>query len=104
MFSPISVGPPEFFFGQPTQNIPAGVSDFVARANSFFNSAFDFVKTMAKSREDLSLPLLSISQSANEERSSERTSSGKLRKCVRKPALIPSFFGSGVPEYPGMKN
>jgi hypothetical protein len=41
-------------------------------------------------------------QSASASRKSAPTSAGALANHTRNPALIPNFFGSGVPEYPGM--
>ena len=60
----------------------------------------DFVNSIAKSSRPL--PLLTLSHPAIADFNSARTSSGTSTSQTRKPALIPSFFGSGVPEYPGM--
>src|SRR5882757_6268190 len=46
---------------------------------------------------------LVMRHSASASRSSDRTSGGMPIKATRWPALMPSFFGNGVPEYPGME-
>lgn len=102
-----SVTTPELFFGQLTHNIPAGASAFEIRRNSFSSSAADLLNNMAKSSAPAWPPLAeslcdSTRQSASASLNSARTSSGAFTKKMRKPGLMPSFFGSGVPEYPGM--
>src|SRR6476660_9746026 len=101
MFSFRSVGTPEDFFGQLIQSIPAGASCRVMRLNSLVSAAPDFVKTMAKSREVLlSSAIWHLSKNGF---NSAITSTGASVRETRYPSLIPSFFGSGVPEYPGMR-
>jgi hypothetical protein len=99
-FSSRSVVTPELFFGQLTHNIPAGASTFASRENSFVNSACDLVNTITKSSES---PCLTMLHSDNAGDNSARTSAGAFANCARNPALIPNFFGSGVPEYPGIQ-
>jgi hypothetical protein len=99
-FSSRSEATPELFFGQLTQNMPAGASSFVNRENSSANSARDLLKSMAKS--SMSPGFVFILHPANASRNSARTSAGAFAKRTRKPGLMPNFFGSGVPEYPGI--
>jgi hypothetical protein len=98
-FSSTSVATPELFFGQLTHNIPAGASLFAIRENSLANSVRDFVNIIAKSSESESFTTL---HSANASRNSAHTSAGVFAILTRNPVLIPNFFGSGVPEYPGI--
>src|ERR1700722_11882883 len=102
--SSTSVGTPELFLGQLTQSIPAGASCLLNRLNSFVNSVFDFVNSMAKSSGDFSprTALLEIVQFVSAVFNSASASDGAPANATRNPSLIPSFLGSGVPEYPGM--
>jgi hypothetical protein len=79
--------------------MPAGVSWRVIRLNSLVNAAFDLVNIMAKSNGVLPFPSLQAPSAAL---SSSCTSVGASVKDTQNPGLIPSFFGSGVPEYPGI--
>src|ERR1700729_1401583 len=99
-FSSRSVVTPELFFGQLTHNIPAGASAFASRENSFVNSRCDLVNSITKSSAS---PCLTMLHSDNAWDNSARTSAGAFANCARNPALIPNFFGSGVPEYPGIQ-
>src|ERR1700721_251798 len=101
IFSVTLVATPELFFGQLTQNIPAGESNFATRLNSDSNSFCVLVNVMAKSTSAASFER--ISHFASSDFSSFFTSGALLTRRTRKPSLIPNFFGSGVPEYPGMR-
>jgi hypothetical protein len=99
MFSSRSLATPELFLGQLTHIIPAGASPFAIRGNCSVNSARDLVNIIAQS----SAPEFFVTvHSASASRNSSRTLAGALGNHTRNPALIPNFFGSGVPEYPGM--
>jgi len=97
MFSSRSVATPELFLGQPTQSIPAGTSSLLMRLNSRASADSDFVKIIAKSSGVFPRP--TILQPASSALKSALTSGGASTRHTRNPALIPSFFGSGVPEY-----
>src|SRR5579863_10314326 len=96
-----SVLTPEDFFGQLTHNIPAGANFLAKGGKRFSSSARLRTKIMAKSNGP-SL-LFATEQSDRAVFNSLCTSAGKSEKATRNPGLIPSFFGKGVPEYPGMK-
>ena len=96
-----SVATPELFLGQPTHNIPAGANAFAIRENSRTNSARDLVNTITKSS---AFPCFTTTHPAKASRNSAHTSAGAFANCARNPALIPNFFGRGVPEYPGIVN
>jgi hypothetical protein len=100
MFSSTSVATPELFFGQLTHSIPAVDSSLAKPENSVESSARDFVKNMRKSSGPQGS--LNTSHADIASRNSRRTSAGALSREMRNPLLIPNFFGSGVPEYPGM--
>jgi hypothetical protein len=101
MFSLRSVVTPELFLGQLTHNIPAGASSLLIRLHSFVSGAFDFVNTIAKSSGVFLLSV--VSHPASSVFNSAHTSGGGSVRHTRNPGLIPNFFGSGVPEYPGMQ-
>src|SRR5579863_1494633 len=64
-------------------------------------SSSDFVNAIAKSTGFLESR--AISQSARVGFNSARTSGGAFIRQTRNPGLMPSFFGSGVPEYLGIE-
>jgi hypothetical protein len=98
MFSLRSVEMPEVFLGQLIQSTPAGARFLPIRGNSFFREAADFVKSMAKSSGVLGSP--GSAHLSRDGFSSATTSEGASIRRTWKPSLMPSFFGSGVPEYP----
>jgi hypothetical protein len=100
IFSSRSLETPELFFGQLIQSIPAGFKTRASAPNCFLNSACELVKNRAKSSEP---PGLVSSHWESADRSSVRTSVGAFVRRTRNPGLMPSFFGRGVPEYPGMQ-
>src|ERR1035438_6583987 len=100
LFSSTSVATPELLLGQLTHSIPGGASNLQIRLKSFVSCTFDFVKTMAKSSP--AFPSLTVSHPASAVLNSASTSGGASTRQTRAPGLIPNFFGSGVPEYPGM--
>src|SRR5215469_6697554 len=99
IFSVRSVGTPELFFGQLIQSIPAGASCLAIGLNSLARDALDLVNTMAKSIADLPSASWQFSKYGF---SSWTTSGGESTRETRRPSFMPSFFGRGVPEYPGM--
>jgi hypothetical protein len=101
IFPSKSVAIPELFFGQLTHNMPAGARSLDILENSLINSARDLEKIIAKSSVSR-CSCFTISHSAIASCNVARTSAGALANCTRNPALIPNFFGSGVPEYPGV--
>jgi hypothetical protein len=104
-FSVRSVATPELFFGQHAHSIPAGASVLASFGNCLDNSLRDLVNSMAKSIvSEFFLSSFFTSQAARGSRNSFRTSAGACNKCARKPGLIPNFFESGVPEYPGIRS
>jgi len=99
-FSLRSVTTPELFFGQAIQSIPAGARARAAAGMSSSKEARDLANRKMKSRFPLVTPR--IRHFASECASSAFTSAGACIKATRNPSLIPSFLGSGVPEYPGI--
>src|SRR5437588_11199394 len=99
-FSSTSVATPELFLGQLTHSIPAVASPFARRENSGESSARDLVKNITKSSGLFGT--LNTSHADIASPNSVRTSAGALTRHIRNPFLIPNFFGSGVPEYPGI--
>jgi hypothetical protein len=87
--------------GQLTHSIPAGASSLLIRVNSFASSALDFVKNIAKSSGAFSPRTLSHPASAAFNSALTLDGASTSQTCA--PGFIPSFFGSGVPEYPGME-
>ncbi len=95
-----SVVTPDAFFGHEIHNMPAGASAFAAGNNSSSSPARDLTNRKTKSRP----PSASFTfvHFPSEARSPAVTSSGTCNNATRNESLIPSFFGSGVPEYPAI--
>ena len=101
MCSVRSVGTPELFLGQLTQSMPAGVKCFEMKSKSS-RSSLDFANHIMKSTGYFRpRSIVHLSRAVF---SSARTSAGIPDMDTRFPGLIPSFLGSGVPEYPGIAN
>src|SRR5690349_4585390 len=100
LFSSRSVASPELFLGQETHSIPAGASLFDHCGNFFLRSDWLLLGSNTKSRAVLTE--LASWHSVSAVLSSDFTSGGRSGRATLKPGLIPSFFGSGVPEYPAI--
>src|ERR1700687_5895913 len=96
----ISVGTFDAFFGQATQNPAAGVMRRLTEASWRANSARRVRKSTRTS--DGSFPVSPVCKDAvlGNTPSVFSKSLGGPRIATRWPSLMPSFFGSGVPEYP----
>jgi hypothetical protein len=95
-----SVATPDACFGHEIHNIPAGASALAQRLISRSRSTRSLQNRWMKSNGPVRS--FTMRHSARASRSSDRTSLGIPISAARNPALIPSFFGSGVPEYPGI--
>ena len=98
-----SVTTPEVFFGHAIHSIPAGASAFAAGHSSSSSP----LPRLGKEEDEIEIVNAGCSQTldaafANSPRSSVFTSSGTCSRAMRKSSLMPNFFASGVPEYPGI--
>jgi len=96
------VATPDDFFGHEIHNMPAGARASAARFMSRSNSARDFENREMKSRG--AAAAFATRHFASASLSSVQTSAGMPIRATRYPSLMPNFFGSGVPEYPGMES
>ena len=96
-FSLRSVAIPDDFFGQQIHRPPAAFS-FLDKRSKLVSSVF---RSTQKSKMTSKGPL-PVDSAAIPERCSSPNFSGAFTKQTRAPGEIPSFFGSGVPEYPTM--
>src|SRR5208282_4011379 len=101
-FSVRSVETPELFLGQEIHSIPAGASAFAAAGNSSSSAARDLVNRKMKSKSLFLLARDCSRHFSSAPLISTLTSSGRCRRATRKSSLMPSFFASGVPEYPAI--
>src|SRR5690349_1106550 len=98
----MSVATPDAFFGHATQRPPEGVIADLAFSNRFSKSARVLTNNTATSAD--ALPALAANRTPLGKPSSVVSNpAGAPTRSTAFPSFIPSFFASGVPEYPAMQ-